>query len=267
VGKALTIEEQWRTWLTRHGSPMRLERGMLRRLPSDPRCKICNAPFGGPGGLAFRLLGRRPWEKNPNFCTTCSRYATKYRGGAEVELSLLFADARGSTTLAERTGASEFTALMNRFYAAATRVLLDTDAVIDKLVGDEVIGLYLPFLGERHARLAVDAARRLLWATGHGAAGGPWLPVGVGVHTGRAFVGIVGTEEITDFTALGDAVNLTARLASAAGAGEALITEEASAAAGLTEDLERRDLTVRGREERVRVWVLRVGEPAPVAPS
>ena len=151
---------------------------------------------------------------------------------------------------------------MNRFYAVATEVIVKTDAMIDKLVGDEVIGLYLPgFAGPEHARLAVQAARDLLRVTGHGDPGGPWLPVGVGVHTGTAFVGTVsGTEgTVTDFTALGDNVNITARLASKAGPGEALISESAYAAAGLDlGNLERRELELKGKAEPVGVRVLKV---------
>jgi len=229
-----TVEEWWRRNLTGHGGSMRLERSLLKLLPHDPRCKLCNAPFRGFGGLVMRLTGRRPWAKNPNICTICERSARKYRGGAEIEVTLLFADVRGSTSVAETMSPLEFSALMNRFYGAATRVL-QTDAVIDKLVGDEVIGLYLPFVKEGPARRAIEAAQELLVATGHADAVGPWLPVGIGVHTGVAFVGIVGSAEtVTDFTALGDAVNVTARLASNAAGGEILVSEAALAAAGIS---------------------------------
>lgn len=155
----------------------------------------------------------------------------------------------------------EFTRLMNRFYDVTTRVLMKSDAWIDKLVGDEVIGLYLPFLGERRARIAVETAQELLRVTGHADPGGPWLPVGAGVHTGRAYFGVVGSEQtVSDITALGDAVNVAARLASVARAGEILVSDAAYRAAGL--DLgehERRDVDLKGRTERVGVHVVRVG--------
>lgn len=157
---------------------------------------------------------------------------------------------------------SDFRQLMNRFYAAATDVMVKTDALIDKLVGDEVIGLYLPgWAGPNHARLAVKAAQDVLRATGHGEPHGPWLPVGVGVHTGIAFVGTVsGTEgTVTDLTALGDAVNVAARLASVAGGGEALISNATYAAAGLDlGNLEQRQLELKGKNEPISVRVLRV---------
>ena len=182
-------------------------------------------------------------------------------GGAEAEITMLFADVRGSSGLAERMSATEYSRLMNRFYAAATRVLIKTDALINKLVGDEVVALYVPLLtGPNHARPAVEAAQELLGATGHGAAGGPWLPIGVGVHTGTAFVGIVSGEEgsAPDWTALGDNVNITARLASAAGPGEALISDAACAAASLDHGpAERRQMELRGRNAPVSVRVLR----------
>jgi adenylate cyclase len=178
-----------------------------------------------------------------------------------VELSLLFVDVRGSTSLAERMSSVEFSRLMNRFYVVATDVLVKTDAFIDKLVGDEVIGIYLPiFTGSSHARLAVQAAQELLRATGHGERGEPWLPIGVGVHTGLAFFGTVsGAEGIfSDFTALGDNVNVAARLGAAAAPGEALISEVACSAAELdVAHLERRDLELKGKTGAVSVRVLR----------
>jgi adenylate cyclase len=179
-----------------------------------------------------------------------------------VELSLLFVDVRGSTNLAEGMTATEFSRLMNRFYAVTTEVLVKTNAFIDKLVGDEVIGIYLPiFTGPNHARPATQAALELLRATGYGGRGSPWLPVGVGVHTGRAFFGTVSGAEGTfsDFTALGDTVNTAARVASAARAGEALITDAAYTAAGLDlGNLEERRLQLKGKSELVNVRVVQM---------
>lgn len=188
-------------------------------------------------------------------------FCLKYPGGAEVELSMLFVDVRGSTSIAERMSAADFSRLMKRFYAMATDVLIRTDAFIDKLVGDEVIGLYFPlFTGPNHARAAVSAAQELLRVTGHRDRGGPWLPVGVGVHTGAAFVGTVEGVEgtVNDVTALGDNVNISARLASKAGPGEALISEAAYVAAGLDLGiLEQRQLELKGKSESVSVRVMR----------
>ncbi|MEX2029345.1 MAG: adenylate/guanylate cyclase domain-containing protein [Anaerolineales bacterium] len=124
------------------------------------------------------------------------------------------------------------------------------------------ISWFVPgFAGPRHPSRAIGAARELLDATGHAAPGGPWLPVGVGIHTGRAFVGIVGGEGGTpqDFTALGDSVNITARLASAANPGEVLISEAAYTASGFDlGDLEVRQMDLKGKASSTGARVLRI---------
>jgi adenylate cyclase len=187
---------------------------------------------------------------------------SRYPGGTELEISMLFVDVRGSTTLAEGMTATDFAQAMNRFYVAATEVLIRTDAVIDKFVGDEVMALYVPlFTGPNHARPAVNAAQELLRATGHGDKQGPWLPIGVGVHTGVAFVGTVKGAEgsVNDITALGDNVNVAARLASRAGPGEALISEAACARADVNlGEVDQRELELKGRNEQIMARVLRV---------
>jgi adenylate cyclase len=85
----------------------------------------------------------------------------------------------------------------------------------------------------------------------------PWLPVGAGVHLGKAYIGTVGEEEALDFTALGDPVNTAARLAAVAGAGEILVSGVAAAEAGLnTAGLEMRSLDLRGRSEPLAAFVV-----------
>lgn len=95
--------------------------------------------------------------------------------------------------------------------------------------------------------------------TGHGGEGEPWVPVGVGIHTGTAWVGsIIGAKgEAADFTALGDNVNIAARLASQAGQGEVIASEATFAAAQLDPaDLEKRELELKGKSKLVSVRVL-----------
>jgi adenylate cyclase len=114
-------------------------------------------------------------------------------GGAEIECSLLFADVRGSAPLAEQMRPKDFMRLMGRFYDTASDVLVNHDAFVDKFVGDEIIGIFVPAMaGELHARRAIDAAQALLRRTGHEDAGEPWAPIGVGVSTGTAYVGSIG---------------------------------------------------------------------------
>ncbi len=258
--KDLTIEEEWYKMLTEGEAVVRRIHRLLGLLPSSPRCKMCNAPFKGWGGFLMHLMGRDQSRYNPRYCEPCERFENP--GGAEIVLTMLFADVRGSTTLAEQMSALEFSQLMNRFYMAATEVLVKTDAMVDRLIGDEVIGLYIPgFAGPQHPRLAIEAAQNLLHLTGHHDPKGPWLPVGVGIHTGTAFVGVVGGTDgnPTDFTALGDNVNITARLASKAGAGEILISDSACTESGLDlGDLEHQQLELKGKSEPIGVRVLRV---------
>ncbi|HSG25422.1 MAG TPA: adenylate/guanylate cyclase domain-containing protein [Anaerolineales bacterium] len=181
-------------------------------------------------------------------------------GGAEVELTMLFVDVRGSTTIAENMDTLEFSRLMNRFYEAAIKVLVRADAFIDKLVGDEVTALFIPgYAGKDHAHKAVEAGKALLQVTGHGSSRGPWVPVGVGIHTGTAWVGsIVGARgAAADFTALGDNVNIAARLASNAGPGEVLISESTYNNAQINNtSLEKRTLELKGKSEKFVVRVM-----------
>lgn len=245
-------DEAWRKILTGELGALRPMRAVLGRIPAEPRCKLCAAPFGNPGNLVLRFLGFGPSKLNRRLCRMCFHSVARKPGGAEVELSMLFADVRGSTTLAERMPAQEFSRLMARFYGAAAQVVDRADGIVDKFVGDEIVALFVPgFVKGNHAEQAVSAAHELLERTGED------IPVGAAVHTGIAFVGRVGEGDACDFTALGDAVNTTARLASAAGAGEILVsTSAASAAAMDTEGLESRRLDLRGREEAVAAWVV-----------
>jgi adenylate cyclase len=161
---------------------------------------------------------------------------------------MLFADVRGSSKIARQMPVAEFTRLMSRFYEVSKDVLFEADAIVEKFVGDEVVALFLPFMtGPDHADVALQAAQDLLRATGHGDPQGPWAPLGAAVNTGTAFVGIVGSRGSSDFTALGDPMNLTAHLASQAAIGEVLVTEAAMRSAGRSLDgLEHRHLSLKG---------------------
>jgi len=242
------------------GPRVRRLRRFWRAIPSAPRCKMCTSPFGPPGGPIARLFGKGRWPGNPKYCAGCFKDLYRKRSGAEIECTLLFADIRGSTAMAETMRASEFRALLDRFYETASEVLVEHEAIVDKFVGDEVIGIFIPALTEgNHAGQAIDASLDLLRATGH-ETDAPWAPIGIGVNTGEAFVGVVGTADHVEFTALGDNVNITARLASAARAGEVLVTHAAANAAELANasTLELRTLDLRGRSESTDAFILRL---------
>jgi adenylate cyclase len=245
-------------------APFLRSRRWHARLPSSPRCKLCAAPFSGAGGLIMRFAGHARWAKNPKYCTGCFRMLSNNHGGAEVECSLLFADVRGSTALAETVSPRDFTRLMGRFRNTATDVLIDHDGIVDKFVGDEIIGIFVPSMAsEQHAARAVDAARALLGATGFGTPSGPWVPIGIGVNTGVAYVGSIGDGSDTEMTAMGDVVNVTARLSSVAAAGEILVTTTAAAAAGLPRELPRRTLELKGKSGTTDVVVVTGSDARP----
>jgi adenylate cyclase len=259
VAEEPSNEELWRDLITNPESAMGRARLRYRHYPGSPRCKQCLVPLGGVAAPVVRFLTKRaPSRRNPRYCDVCESFVTAHPGGAEIECTLFFADVRGSTTLAEQVSPAAFHSLIDRFHKVASTAVIDSDGLVDRLVGDEVVGLYMPIVGD-HARLAVQGALELLKETGHGDAGGPWVPVGIGIHTGIAYVGSVGLGHQQEFTALGDAVNVAARLASAAGAGELLVSEDAYRHAGLDlGETEHRRLELKGRSEPIDVRVVRV---------
>jgi adenylate cyclase len=207
----------------------------LRSLPSSPRCGMCGAPFAGIGSRLVRPLGYRPSRKNPSLCATCVELAPP--GGMTTEVGVMFADLRGFTTRSESLTPQEASALLRRLYAVAEEVLFP-EALIDKLIGDEVMALYLPvFVAEcgwspddtdrrTVANVMLGHARRLLEGLGYGSPEGPALELGIGLDYGEAFVGnIGGGTAVSDFTAIGDVVNTAARLQSYASSGEVLVAQ------------------------------------------
>lgn len=259
--EAARIEQQWRAYLTSGELEReRRQRQFFRLLPGFPRCKNCYAPFAGPGSWVVKTIyGKRPSGMNPRLCNVCEEFARHFQGGAEIELTMLFVDVRGSTSLAEKMEPKAFSQLINRFYVTATRIMVGSDALIDKIIGDQAAAMYVPgFAGVDHARVGIRAAQDIMMATGHADPGGPWITLGAGVHTGIAFVGSVGSADGTsDITVLGDAANTAARLSSLAGPGEILVSEAALRAAGLDPAaFDRRELELKGKVERVTTYAL-----------
>jgi adenylate cyclase len=190
-------------WMSRY-------RWMNRWVPTDPRCRFCLVPFGGVG----RVLRVQPSRKNPNFCMGCFEMAPL--GASDMEVGVLFADIRGFTSWCEGQAPEAVERALNRFYAVSAAVLAERDAIIDKLVGDEVMGLFLtafPSLGDKTCDVMVQSAEEILRRL---QAADQMLPVGVGVNFGVARVGNLGDGSVKDFTAVGDVVNTAARLQASA---------------------------------------------------
>jgi adenylate cyclase len=253
-------EAFWRDYLSHPDTLQTVGRLVFSRIPASPRCQLCASPFAGPGGPIMRLIGKRPSDGNPNMCNTCQKVLIKHHGGAEVEGSLLFADIRGSTAIAERMSPGEYRTLLDRFYTVASKAVFAHNGVVDKFVGDELMAVYPPVYGAQHAANAVATATALLRATGHADPGGPWVPLGASVHTGPVWFGAVGEGSHTEITVVGDVVNTASRLAAQATAGEILVSTDAAAAADLDPTLERRSLELKGKELATDVVSLRVDE-------
>ncbi len=250
-------DQMWHDWFTTDA--FKVEKNLFRAfrmLPHDPRCKICYSPFEGMGGLMMRMLGRKQSELNPYFCNVCEDFAKKHPGGAEVEMSMLFVDIRGSTALSEQMTVTEFRELINRFFVESTEAIASEDGLIEKLAGDAVAAFWgAGFAGQDYVAKTIHAARKIQQIMVQ-----QKIPVGIGVHAGVAYFGAMGSAEgLVNISAIGDEVNTAARIASKAAAGEILISEQALNAAGMdSSQLESRSLELKGISEAVTVRVMRV---------
>jgi adenylate cyclase len=240
---------------------MNTQRRLYSWLPSDPHCHECGIPMSGFGGNALRIMGSAPSSFSPRLCSACEKSARQYEVGAEVELTMIFADVRDSTPLAEALGPSGFKEIIGRFYKETSKVLIERNAMVNRLMGDQVIALFVPrFVGKNHAEVALEAAKDLLRVTGHGSGDEPWIPVGAGVHTGTAYVGAVGAADgVTEIAVLGSATNMCARLSSKAATGEILISEDSVKSGNLdVAGLENRSLELKGVSQPASVRVMKV---------
>lgn len=255
--KLVDPDTVWMEWFTTDAFAVdkRLRR-INRMLPHDPRCKFCNAPFEGVGGVIVRrLLGKQRSALNPRFCNMCDEASRVFPGGAEVPMSMLFVDVRGSTALSEKMSATDFSRLINRFYSTATKAVIGEDGIVEKLAGDAVAAFWgAGFAGPNYVRRTVEVAQNLSRTMSR-----QEIPVGIGVHAGVAFFGALGTADgLTDFTAVGEEVNAAARLAAQARAGEIVVSEQALKQAGIDgSKLESKNLELKGISHPVPVRVMR----------
>ncbi|HEU5463529.1 MAG TPA: adenylate/guanylate cyclase domain-containing protein, partial [Candidatus Binatia bacterium] len=194
------------------------------------QCQICGTILSGAMSAVYRAFGIKRSPRNPNICTRCSTHVEE---GRLVEITVLFADLSGFTELTHDLGAEKTHETVDAFLRMATDVLVRHGAFIDKYVGDAVMALFnVPLRYPDHSRRAIQAAHELadelkaLSERVH-------LPLkaSMGIATGFAHVGRLGSDDSKDYTAIGDVVNLAARLQGKAGAAEILVAE-----AGLATD-------------------------------
>jgi adenylate cyclase len=225
---------------------------LYRHLPANPRCRVCYVPFGGIG----RLLRISPSRKNPNFCRSCIDSSPE--GVHEMEIGVLFVDIRGFTAWSSSQPASIVAKRVSEFYALASRVLMQDDALIE-FVGDQVMALYLPAFPSLRGRTAdamLDAARRLVGAAQKDRSPDA-LRFGIGVNFGVASIGNVRKGAQKDFTAVGDVVNTASRLQAAAGPGEIVLAEAVfERLTARPEAARQRRIEAKGKPEPLPVYIL-----------
>jgi adenylate cyclase len=140
-------------------------------------------------------------------------------GGVLQPVTVLFADIRNFTQLSERLDAREVVLLLNEFFTAMTQVILDAGGTLDKYIGDCVMALFgAPVPAADDVQRAVQAAIDMQRAA--------TIPIGVGLLTGPAVVGNIGSSQRMQYTAIGDTVNVAARLVSLAAPGQIIVSED-----------------------------------------
>ena len=167
----------------------------------------------------------------------------------------MFVDIRGYTSLVEQMEPVAVAARLNHFYEIATQAIFRHDGTVDKLVGDEVMAFFgAPLNWRDHPQRAVTAALEIL----RGVTALPEkdrLEIGIGISTGPAFVGNVGGKDFTDYTVLGDTVNVAARLQGAAAPSEILLAQDSfDPVARQFPKATRRELELKGKTEPVVAW-------------
>ncbi len=187
-------------------------------------------------------------------------------GGANQQVTVLFADIRGFTAISEKEKPEKVVNLLNRYFSVMTEIIFEFGGTLDKYIGDGMMAIFgAPTAGEEDALNAVKAAvtmqKRLgplnaeLGAEGYGS-----ISVGIGLHTGEATIGYIGSNKRSEYTAIGDTVNLASRLESNAAGGQILMSEATAAASGNLIPVNVRDpLTVKNRTQPVNVLEVRWG--------
>lgn len=180
-------------------------------------------------------------------------------GGSLVDVTALFADLRGFTTFSEGVQPGEIVAMLNRYHGVAVPSILDNGGTVVQFVGDALLALFnAPARQSDHAARAVRAALAMQAAVDVIARERPdWPRFRIGANTGPALVGNIGSEDLRGFNAMGDAVNVAARLQTLAEPGQVVIGEATYRAIGDAATVRPLgDLSVKGRTGTVRAYIV-----------
>jgi adenylate cyclase len=191
----------------------------IKTPPLAPNCLVCGLPLVGLTAVFLRWRGIRRSPRNLNICTQCG---THLEEGRLVEMTVVFADLSGFTEITGRLGATTTYSVVDEFLRLASTTLMSHGAFIDKYIGDAVMALFnVPIKRADHAAAAVAASAKLqeLLPELSERLGVP-LRASIGIASGFARVGRLGSDDIKDYTAIGDAVNQAARLQAQAGPSE-----------------------------------------------
>ena len=182
-------------------------------------------------------------------------------GGVSQEVTVLFADIRDFTPMSENLEPARVVEILNEYFTRVTDVIFDNGGTLDKYIGDAVMAVFgAPITKGKDAANAVNSAiqiQRLLIELNRDAAARKWpeLRVGIGINTGSAIAGNIGSPRRLDYTVVGDAVNTAQRLMSNAVGGQILISESTASKLSRGFDLERLpEMKVKGRTEMVQVF-------------
>lgn len=187
-------------------------------------------------------------------------------GGVNQTVTVLFADIRGFTAISEREKPEKVVNLLNKYFSVMSDIIFSHGGTLDKYIGDGLMAIFgAPTVGEEDALNAVKAAVTMQKQVAKlneelRAEGYEGISIGIGLHTGEATIGYIGSDKRSEYTAIGDTVNLASRLESNAGGGQILMSEATAAASGnLIPVNQREPLTVKNRVQPVTVLEVRWG--------
>ena len=193
--------------------------------PLLANCAVCGIPFSGLAAVFLRWRGIRRSPRNPNCCTQCGAHLEE---GRLVEITVVFADLSSFTEMTGSLGATTTYSVVDEFLRLASSTLMSHGAFIDKYIGDAVMALFnVPIKRADHAAAAVAAAANLQeLLPGLSERLGVPLQASIGIASGFARVGRLGSDDIKDYTAIGDVVNQAARLQAQAASTEIVVSQD-----------------------------------------